>query len=461
MCSNCGGNCAGTCTDQICTGDVSCSTAQFQSFSVPSGQGLNYILSKLEELMLSATTDVQNVSFTVGAEGDCVGLTPGTYTFQQLIAAIIDTICTINAGTITTEDIVVAPSFEPDCIGGTTFTEIMNSLFNAVCILLDGVVQVNAPINSTTPSVSTTLDSIKEVMRGVADNPSYLSKHTMPSVSPTSFTTTLQPMNGLVNYWPVNLPDTQTITVNATKDTYYILNDSGTWTVTELANGSPIPSVTSSQLMVYKFVSNSSGITGVTTYFPSSAINPTALDIPDDYIQTKMIADGQVVNSKLDNVGTAGTFGHSSVFTLTTNAKGRVTSVTSNLSVSGPSNGQVLKYNAANSRFENANNLSVATSGFIPKSTGSDYGDSSLSENVSQVVSTKKVEVNISGGSNVNATSAAVTANGGAFLAVPMSATSASALTATDGMIVYVNTTNGTFTSVGFWGREAGAWVKL
>lgn len=43
----------------------------------------------------------------------------------------------------------------------------------------------------------------------------------------------------------------------------------------------------------------------------------------------------------------------------------------------------------------------------------------------------------------------------------PISAATASAITAEDGMMVYVNTTNGTFTSVGFWGRENGSWVKL
>jgi len=41
------------------------------------------------------------------------------------------------------------------------------------------------------------------------------------------------------------------------------------------------------------------------------------------------------------------------------------------------------------------------------------------------------------------------------------SATNASALTAQDGWIIYVTSTNGTFTSVGFWGRENGTWVKL
>lgn len=43
----------------------------------------------------------------------------------------------------------------------------------------------------------------------------------------------------------------------------------------------------------------------------------------------------------------------------------------------------------------------------------------------------------------------------------PMTATQASAVTAEDGQILYVNSTDGTFTSVGFWGRENGVWVKF
>lgn len=42
-----------------------------------------------------------------------------------------------------------------------------------------------------------------------------------------------------------------------------------------------------------------------------------------------------------------------------------------------------------------------------------------------------------------------------------ITAAAASAITAADGMIVYVSDTDATFTSVGFWGREGGAWVKL
>ncbi len=43
----------------------------------------------------------------------------------------------------------------------------------------------------------------------------------------------------------------------------------------------------------------------------------------------------------------------------------------------------------------------------------------------------------------------------------PISAATASALTPTNGDLVHVNTTNGTFTALGLWGRENGIWVKM
>ena len=42
-----------------------------------------------------------------------------------------------------------------------------------------------------------------------------------------------------------------------------------------------------------------------------------------------------------------------------------------------------------------------------------------------------------------------------------MTAAQASAITAVDGLVLYVTSTDATFTSVGFWGYENGAWVKL
>lgn len=48
-----------------------------------------------------------------------------------------------------------------------------------------------------------------------------------------------------------------------------------------------------------------------------------------------------------------------------------------------------------------------------------------------------------------------------AFLIMRMTAAQAGAITPVNGMMLYVTTTDLKFTAVGFWGYEAGAWVKL
>lgn len=47
------------------------------------------------------------------------------------------------------------------------------------------------------------------------------------------------------------------------------------------------------------------------------------------------------------------------------------------------------------------------------------------------------------------------------FRITPMTATQASAITPSEGLMVFTSDTNGTFTSIGFWGYENGAWHKL
>jgi len=42
-----------------------------------------------------------------------------------------------------------------------------------------------------------------------------------------------------------------------------------------------------------------------------------------------------------------------------------------------------------------------------------------------------------------------------------MTSTQASAITAINGLMLYVTDTDAAFTSVGFWGYENGTWIKL
>lgn len=72
--------------------------------------------------------------------------------------------------------------------------------------------------------------------------------------------------------------------------------------------------------------------------------------------------------------------------------------------------------------------------------------------------STGRVGIN----TDANASAALdVSSTTGGVLMPRMTSTQGSAITGVNGLVIYVTDTNGTFTSVGFWGYENGAWVKL
>ena len=62
--------------------------------------------------------------------------------------------------------------------------------------------------------------------------------------------------------------------------------------------------------------------------------------------------------------------------------------------------------------------------------------------------------VKVNGSLEVNTTT-------GAFTPPRLTAAEAGALVATNGMMIYLTSTDATFTQRGFWGFEEGVWVKL
>lgn len=61
----------------------------------------------------------------------------------------------------------------------------------------------------------------------------------------------------------------------------------------------------------------------------------------------------------------------------------------------------------------------------------------------------------------LEATSTKIASKANSFNFNPITATVASALSPSNGDIIYVSSTNATFTTVGFWKREAGSWIKF
>jgi hypothetical protein len=105
--------------------------------------------------------------------------------------------------------------------------------------------------------------------------------------------------------------------------------------------------------------------------------------------------------------------------------------------------------------------LSINTSAFVPLSDGFDLTDSSISENANQVKSSKKVEINESGTEDDSDALLNLASTDKYFRIMRMTAAEAGLLPLNDAAMIYVTTTDVTFTSVGFWGVESGAWIKL
>lgn len=105
--------------------------------------------------------------------------------------------------------------------------------------------------------------------------------------------------------------------------------------------------------------------------------------------------------------------------------------------------GEYIKYN-----IENGSNVSIEASRLSTKLTTVTNG----AETSSFIISTK-----LSG----SIVESLTLAGDGSVKLRPITATEASAITPAEGQIVFTSNTNGTFTSVGFWGYQGGTWIKM
>lgn len=93
---------------------------------------------------------------------------------------------------------------------------------------------------------------------------------------------------------------------------------------------------------------------------------------------------------------------------------------------------------------------------------GTIYGVYQAKNNANDIVNIFESQTSV-GGTSVDASAVLDVSSTTKGLLIPrMTATQGSAIASpANGLMIYVTDTDATFTSVGFWGREAGAWVKL
>ena len=467
-CPNCSQESCSGCQDKFCTSDINCIQSKFVNLQIPAGATLTEVLQILEQYITESVSGLENISITLGADAECIGLTAGTYSYVQVFNAIISTICDILAvDPLNTDTMLLGPSITlPSCLSGfsgTTTTDLFEYISNLLCTIYGKLIFSGGPYSGSNTGVDqiVPIAVIRDVLKGIVDNSSYLSEQNNPVTDPNILSIEVNPMTGVVDYYPVKRTDSEIFTFTPNRDVYLVLDRKGVITKNELANGSPTPSYPN-DLMLYKIVTDGKGITSLNNLFDTSGIDPTPLSIPDNYIIEQMIAAGAVTQAKMATSGvTAGTYGIPQLFSFTVSNKGVVTAATTNVTLTGLADGDVLAYVAANGRFENKVPMTPGTVDYIPKSTGTGLTSSSMYEDVDQIYAGTKMEVSSQSAAPDNDPDAAFNVVGGPLKLYPMSATDASALPLVDGYMVYVNTTNVTFTSVGFWGVENGAWVKL
>lgn len=491
-CGNSGCDCA------YKTSDISLWDGVFTSITVPPGAGLNEVLALLENYATTSSS-CNDVNYTLNAYSACLGLPAGTYSFQQIIDAIVSRICA-NATSITdlqtqineisihitnTDNVNLTGIVLPDCFSsfaGTTSTQLFQLILNNLCLLLsesgpviteeeDGPPVIIAPIDPGTQAQTggtnasqffsnARLEHLSEAMRSILDNNSFLYSHTMPIVSPTSFTVPVQPMRGVVENFLVIRKDSEDLTVNANKDTYFYLSAGGYILRLEVPKGDPAPITPSGSHELYLVESDGAGVTGVTALYEDSPfISPPPLGA--DAVDTINIVDSAVTSAKLADVVVGKTDGDSELFELTFNNKGQVTGFTYNINLAGLADGHILRYNSGTMRFENAANINTSSANVIPKGNGSgdDFVDSGLTEGASQLTSEKRIEIN--SGALESVVESGLNVVEGTVILPRYLAANASALSLVNGTIIYVVDTNLTFTSVGVWAVENGAWIKL
>jgi hypothetical protein len=456
------------------TSDITLFDGNFININVPEGSSLNDVLALLEQHFINEINNIET-SYTLEADSACLGMTAGTYSLQEMVSAIIVKVCE-NASsiqdiydqlggisiTVNTTDVTLDGIVLPSCAAtfvGTTSTELFNYILTKLCETEVGIVfnPNTDDANSTNDLMAVNYRATREMNKGILDN-DFVFNETTPTTSPTSFTTAIEPISAIIDGYYVNRANQLPLTLNSNSDIWVSLNTTGVFNISTQTIGNPQPALPGH--MLYKFTTDGVGVVSLLQLYNTAPFNAVPLGVGD--VETSNLQDGAVTSIKIDPVTTGATKGHPSVIEITYNDQGQVTSVTSNIDLTGISDGQIIGYNLALNRFEPVDKVAVTTVGNIPKTNGAgdNYTNSALDETANQIKSTKKIEVN-SGASEDIATALLNLVGVGAMMFPRLTAVQAGTLPLLDGFMIYVTSTDATFTSVGFWGVENGGWIKL
>lgn len=391
------------------------------------------------------TSDVTDYD---GPQFACVTI-PTDATLNQVLAAIADKICEVEASIVTpidADDVVYNGTLIFPCftLVGADVETIIEALATEVCTInatipLDagdlqrgpGVVYDGGvtPGLTTDPILGLFNDIMAEMGNMVTDIAAAVDEATLADFVGTYFR-----MSGFV-YSGADATDaglnvtiddggggsskfgidgyvftkaSTVVTLTPTADNYLDISSAGTFTNTPVTIGNPAPPIASDSIRLYMFTTNALNVTVTVDMRNTYPIVDNAM-LGDSVVETRNIDALAVTGAKLETIGAGATVGDTDLFQLVYDTKGRVTGATANYTIAGVAVGDILRYDGAG--WVNwVNNFidGSGTAGRVPYFTDANtVADSTIRDN--GTVAAVNVAVNAARQFYVNATAVGVT----------------------------------------------------
>lgn len=380
-----GGECSNLQTEGHSTSDQTCSSlincydgSGFSCMTIPDGSSLNEVLAIFGNQICANVTAIENIStdcncttvdVTIGPRFDVFNGTclSGTYLestgLNILLEDIVNTLCNIAIPTVpeNTEDIVL----------GSTLGSAMNSYICFDDVAYDQNTQLNVLLNEMADLICANAKCclsnanlieylLDDMINGdESDDTAWdgdvvidyggTAEKSVTLLDVTLENTTNPDENRFVVSGKIIVVADTTVALTANMDNYVDVDTSGNYTVSSVTIGNPAPAIVGMRL--YKFETNATTVAATTDMRNYYYFNGTQFS--DNSIGTRHIIDANVTNVKLDDIVTAATTGDPSVFTVTYNAKGRVTAAVSHFNITAPADGDITRYHLASGKWVN------------------------------------------------------------------------------------------------------------
>lgn len=366
----------------LCTSDIACYNGpQFSCVTIPTNATLNQVLAaiadKICEVEASIVTPVNaaNVVYSGDLVFGCFTLVGANV--EAVIESLATEVCTL-AGTIPADasdiprgsNIVynggVTPGIAADPID-TLFNDIMSALGTT-----NTTVTGKAALSDVATYVGTYFRMADFVYVGGTGTPSGLDVTIDDGLGGDS-------IYGINGYVITVAPDTVTLT--ATADNYIDVDESGVYTVTPVAIAAPAPPIPTDSMRLYKYTTNALNVTATTDLKnPYPIVSPDMF--ADDVVLTRNIADLNVTGAKLETLGAGATVGSADFYYITYDTKGRVTAGGANFSFAGLSAGDLMQYDGAGWVNWTPNYIDGSgTASYVPRFTDADtIGNSTIQD---------------------------------------------------------------------------------